>query len=71
MPKTTSTTTTLKMKQCGDGCTHDHSHDHSHGDKRKRDGEEGGAADKEDATAKKKPKEVMRVSATRHDSKVK
>eukprot|EP00903_Cladosiphon_okamuranus_P008958 g8572.t1 len=39
-------------------------HDHKHGDKRKRDD------DKEDAPAAKKPKELIKVASTRHDSKV-
>eukprot|EP00904_Undaria_pinnatifida_P001632 jgi/Undpi1/1146/HiC_scaffold_10.g04608.m1 len=56
---------------------HDHKHSSEggeggaqhdgHGEKRKRDGEKG---DGEAPTAAKKPKETVRVSATRHDSQV-
>lgn len=51
----------FSRQQCGEGCTHDH----DHGEKRKRESEEGNAT-----TTAKKPKETIRVSATRHDSQV-
>lgn len=53
--------------QCGAGCSHDHSHNHDHGpEKRKRSEEEG-----ENGKAAKKPKEVVKVAVTKHDSEVK
>lgn len=55
--------------QCGEGCT---SHEHGHGEKRKRgEGEDEAGDGNAAAAAQKKPNEQkIRVTATRHDSKV-
>lgn len=61
-------------KHDANGGSHDHDHNHSHAEKRKRDGEDGGEGEGHSngnaPPAKKKPKELVKVTATRHDSKV-
>lgn len=51
--------------QCGEGCSHDHDHKHEHGEKRAWNGEGDG-----DPGPAKKVKEIVKVTATRHDSQV-
>lgn len=53
--------------QCGEGCT---SPEHGHGEKRKRGEGEDKAGDGNAAAQKKPNDQKIRVSATRHDSKV-
>lgn len=55
------------MGQCGEGCT---SGEHGHGEKRKRGEGEDEQEDTNAATHKKPNEPKIRVSATRHDSKV-
>ncbi|CAM9831427.1 unnamed protein product [Scytosiphon promiscuus] len=55
-------------KDAANGHSHDHEHAPEGGEKRKRDREESG--DGAATAKKKKPKELVRISATRHDSQV-